>query len=123
MVTPSAGASANGAPGQGAATGGAARQQRNSQQRNGGNRGRFQMPQPKKFAGKEEGLGDEHVHQHTEGRDATDQHSLTTEEIIRCTSRKCKNGGDVEPSLSDGVAIVFPMPPCTMILSVRERWR
>jgi hypothetical protein len=69
------------------------------------------MPQPKKFTGKEEGLGDEYVYQHTEGRDATDQYSRTTEEIIRHTSTKYKNGRDVERSLSDGVAIVFPMPP------------
>jgi hypothetical protein len=69
------------------------------------------MPQPKKFTGKEEGLGDEHVCQHTEDRDATDQCSRATEEIIRQTSTKCKNGGDVERSLSDGLAIVFAMPP------------
>jgi hypothetical protein len=69
------------------------------------------MPQPKKFTGKEEGLGDEHVCQHAEGRDVTDQHSRTIEEIIRHASTKCKNGGDVGRSLSNGVAIVFPMPP------------
>jgi hypothetical protein len=69
------------------------------------------MPQPKKFAGKEEALGDEHVCQHTEGRDATDQSSRTTEEIIRHASAKCKNCGVAEHSLSDEVAILFPMPP------------
>jgi hypothetical protein len=94
--------------------------QRNSQQRS-GNRGRFnrdhgrdrpgqQRPQPKKFTGKEEALGDEYVYQHTDGRDATDQYARTTEEIIRYTSTKYKNGGDVERSLADGTLFTFVMP-------------
>ena len=48
--------------------------QENKQGKRGGNRGRSnsrsgvpQMPLLKKFIGKEEGLGDEFVYQHTEG--------------------------------------------------------
>jgi hypothetical protein len=67
-----------------------AQRQQSSQQQSGGNRGRFtrgsggdrpqyQRPQLKKcFTGKEEGLGDEYVYQHTEGRDVTDQYACTT---------------------------------------------
>ena len=80
-------------------TGGGApnNRQRDSQQGR-GNRGRSnrgyggdrsqQHPRPKKFTGKEEGLGDEYVYQHTNGRDATDQYARTTEELIRYTSIK-----------------------------------
>jgi hypothetical protein len=102
---------------------------RNSQQGRGGNRGRYpnrtggsdnrsqqQHHKPKKFTGKEEALGDEFVYQHTEGRDATDQYARTTEEIIRYSSTKYKNGGDVERSLADGTAILFPMPPTPVVV-------
>ena len=90
-----------------------------SQQGRGGNRGRFnrksdrersQRPQPKRFTGKEDGLGDQFVYQHTEGRDTTDQHAKTTEEIIRYSSTKHKNGGDMERSLADGAMRTFAVP-------------
>ena len=109
----------DGAASQSTHDGGAAARQRNSQQRGSGNRGRCNRgnsgdrpptQKPKKFTGKEESLGDEFVYQHTDGRDATDQYARTTEEIIRYSSTKYKNGGDVERSLADGVMIGFPMP-------------
>ncbi len=82
-----------------------------------GNRGnRFskelvQRPPVKKFAGKEEGLGDEYVYQHTNGREASDQYAVTTEEIIRYIATKYRDGGaDVERSLSDGMKLVIGVP-------------
>jgi hypothetical protein len=65
---------------------------------------------PKKFAGKEEGLGDEFVYQHTDGRDATDQFTNSTEEIIRYSSTKYKNGADVGRSLADGAKLTIELP-------------
>jgi hypothetical protein len=71
-----------------------ASRQRISQQRSGtANRGRVnrgscrdkpqhRKPLLKKLTGKEEALGEKHICQHTEGWDATDQHSRATEEII-----------------------------------------
>ena len=67
-------------------------------------------PQPVKFTGKEDGLGDEFIYQLTSGRDATDQYARTTEEIIRYSSTKYKNGADVERSLSDEQRLVIPTP-------------
>ena len=92
-------------------------QQRRNRQR-GGNRGRFNRdgidsgsrPQAKKFVGKETELGDEFVYQHTSGRDASDQYARTTEEIVRYSSSKYKNGGDVERSLADGTKLTIPLP-------------
>jgi len=63
-----------------------------------------------KFIGKETELGDEFVYQHTAGRDASDQYTRTTEEIIRYSSSKYKYGGDVERSLADGTLLVVPAP-------------
>ena len=94
--------------------------QENKQGKRGGNRGRSnsrsgvpQMPLLKKFIGKEEGLGDEFVYEHTEGHLACDQFQTTTEEIIRYSSIKFKNGADVERSLSAGARlnIDFPVEP------------
>ena len=71
----------------------------------GGNRGGRQMnnrdtpqqrPSMKKFVGKEDGLGEEFVYQLTSGNEASDQYAKTTEEIIRFTSTKYKQGGDVD---------------------------
>lgn len=85
----------------------------------GGNRGRFnnrnddkaqRPPASKAFTGKEESLGGEFVYQHTNGREASDQYSTTTDEIIRYSSTKYKNGADVERSLSDGEKLVIAMP-------------
>lgn len=67
-------------------------------------------PQPVKFTGKEDGLGDEFIYQLTSGRDATDQYARTTEEIIRYSSTKYKNGADVERSLSDEQRLVITTP-------------
>ena len=53
-------------------------------------------PATKKFVGREEGLGDVFVYQITSGSDASDQYTKTTEEIIRFSATKYKNGGDVE---------------------------
>ena len=89
--------------------------QRGGRQR-GGNRGRFKpsrapvKPPPKKFEGKEDGLGEEYVYEYTSGREATDQYTKTTEEIIRYSSTKYKHGADVERSLADGMKIVIVMP-------------
>jgi hypothetical protein len=108
-ANPSWGAAQRGSPRQGA-------------QQRGGNRGRFKpthrpetKPQPKKFTGKEEGLGDEYVYQYTDGSEATDQYTTTTEEIIRYASTKYKHGADVERSLADGMmlAITIPTAPAT----------
>jgi hypothetical protein len=94
---------------------GAQRGQRNNP-RQGGNQGRFnnrtrdRVPPPKKFAGKEEGLGDEFVYQHTDGRDATDQFTNSTDEIIWHCSTKYKNGADVERPLADGAKLVIELP-------------
>jgi hypothetical protein len=44
--------------------------------------------------GKKKSLGDEFVYQHTDGRDASDQYSTTTEEIIRYSSTKYNNSAD-----------------------------
>jgi hypothetical protein len=68
-------------------------------------------PIQKGFTGKEENLGDEFVYQHTVGREASDQYSTTTDEIIRYSSTKYKNGADVERSLSDARKLVIPLPP------------
>ncbi len=65
----------------------------------GGNRGRFSgrgrdaprpPPQVRRFTGKEDGLGDEYVYEHTDGREASDQYAVTTEELTRYTSTKYK---------------------------------
>ena len=77
------------------------------------NRGRDeaqQKPVTKRFVGKEESLGDEFVYQLTTGSEASDQYARTTEEIVRYTSTKYKQGGDVERSLSDGVRMVIDLP-------------
>jgi hypothetical protein len=86
-------------------------QRRNRGRFNRGSAGRSQRPPLRKFIGKEESLGDEYVYQHTEGRDASDQYASTTEEIIRYSSTKYKNGADVGRSLADGVKLVVTMPP------------
>jgi hypothetical protein len=70
-----------------------------------------QKPISKAFVGKEEGLGDEYVYQLTSGNEASVQYTRTTAEIVRFTSTKYKNGGDVERSLTDGVRLVIPVPP------------
>jgi hypothetical protein len=63
-----------------------------------------------KFIGKEESLGNEFVYQHTDGRDASDQFTTTTEEIVRYSSTKYKSGADVERSLANGVKVTIEMP-------------
>ena len=88
--------------------------------RQGANRGRFnrggrgrdnsRRPPPTRFVGKEESLGDTYVYQLVSGREATDQYSQTTNEIIRYTSLKFINGDDVEESLTLGAKILFPPP-------------
>ena len=107
----------DGAPGGQAQRGRSQQGQRNRQRsanqarfRNRSGDGALKAPQPKKFVGKEEGLGDEYVYQHAAGRDAADQFARTTEEIIRYTSTKHKNGADVERSLADRVKITVAMP-------------
>ena len=104
----------------GAATSGGIQQQQPS-----GNRGRNRnkvggsgprhtesslKPATKKFVGKEEGLGDEFVYQVTSGSDASDQFTKTTEEIIRYSATKFKNGGDVERTLTDEAVMDIAMP-------------
>jgi hypothetical protein len=69
-----------------------------------------QRPVPRKFIGKEESLGDEFVYQHTDGREASDQYTTTTDEIVRYSSTKYKNGADVERSLGDGTKLIITMP-------------
>lgn len=96
-------------------------------QRRGGNRARSsgrgqerpQRPQPKKFTGREESLG-EFVYQHTDGREASDQYSVTTEEIIRYSSTKYVKGADVERSLDDGSKVVFEYPPAAITAGAPE---
>jgi hypothetical protein len=81
----------------------------------GGNRGRStgssqdrqQAPQLKKFTGKEEGLGDEFVYQHTDGREASDQYASTTEEIIRYAATRFKMGSEVGRCLADNKKVII----------------
>jgi hypothetical protein len=80
--------------------------------RRGMNRARFnsrseeksQKQLPRRFTGKEESLGNEFVYQHTDGREASDQYSSTTDEIIQYSSTKYKNGADV------GRKLIIPVP-------------
>mmetsp|Transcript_10500 Transcript_10500/g.17381 ORF Transcript_10500/g.17381 Transcript_10500/m.17381 type:complete len:245 (-) Transcript_10500:48-782(-) len=113
-VTPSTGGEQQGSPGtQHGSRGGG---------RNRGHKGRRHQTksvpiQVKKFSGKEEGLGDEFVYQHTEGRDATDQYTRTTEEIICYSSTKYKFGADVERSLSQGSKLNINVPTAPALVS------
>ena len=66
-------------------------------------------PDTKKFVGKEGSLS-HFIYQITSGNDASDQYTKTTEEIIRFTATKFKNGGDVERSLFGGGVMDIPMP-------------
>ena len=68
-------------------------------------------PQVKRFTGKEESLGDEYIYEHTDGREASDQYSVTTDELIRYSSTKYKNGADVGRSLFGGARITIVLPP------------
>ena len=110
------------ASGSGAASTGGAQQpqtrgnRRGSRNRSGSGQPRGESspkPAAKKFVGREEGLGDTFVYQITSGSDASDQYTKTTEEIIRFSATKYKNGGDLERTLTDGVllTIVMPAPP------------
>jgi hypothetical protein len=67
----------------------------------------------KVFVGREADLGSEYVYAYTDGRNASDQYTRTTEEIIRYASVKYSNGGDVERSLSSGkkLTMTTPLPP------------
>jgi Reverse transcriptase (RNA-dependent DNA polymerase) len=117
----SSGASKAATGGSGAATSGGTQQQQPSGNQGGRNRSKgggsgprrtesSPKPATKKFVGKEEGLGDEFVYQVTSGSDASDQFAKTTEEIIRFTATKYKNGGDVERTLTDEALMVIPLP-------------
>jgi hypothetical protein len=109
------------APGTGTPASGAntsASRNRDNRRSQGGGRGRsssrgrdrLQRPPSKKFVGKEESLGDEFVYQHTTGREASDQYTSTTDEIIRYTCTKYKNGDDVGSSLADETKMVIALP-------------
>jgi hypothetical protein len=110
--------SANPGTGSPAARGTSDSTQRSSQR--GGNRGRSNgssqdAPQRpslnlRHFTGKEAGLGDKYVYQYTDGREASDQYSATTEEIIRYSSSKFHQGADVERSLDNKMKVAFVMP-------------
>ena len=117
----SSGANKAAGSGQGAASNSGTQQKQTSGNRRGWNRSRGGGSEPrraesslkpatKKFVGREEGLGDAFVYQITSGSDASDQYTKTTEEIIRFSATKYKNGGDVERSLTDGAAMVIDMP-------------
>ena len=84
----------------------------NNRERRRGNGGH---PAPKphvpKFKGNKEALGDEYVYDMTKGREAGNQYTKTSEAIIRYTSNKYKNGGDVERSLDEGVVYTITWPP------------
>jgi hypothetical protein len=60
-----------------------------------------------KFTGKEEGLGDGFVYQHTDGREASDQYASTTEEIIRYVATKYKMGSEVGRCLDDKKKVII----------------
>ncbi len=92
-------------------------QRRQRHRRNQGGRGsnsrdeHQNKPVVRTFIGKEGGLGDEFFYQLTSGNEASDQYARTTEEIVRYTSAKYKQGGDVERSLADGIKLIIPMLP------------
>jgi hypothetical protein len=107
-------------PSDGSARHGSSQGQGGQLRNRGGIHGRFKpannkeaniKPQPKKFTGKEDGLGEEYyVYQYTNGREAMDQYTKTTEEIIRYVSTKYKHGAGVERSLADGAILVIGIP-------------